>query len=1189
MTPTYPWAAVTLLVVGIALWLSRRRTSKQRAVHPYWFLAGRRLSGRARLATAGHWRRWLLLASMMLLALAGVGPMQEQRSVGDGSSSSQPVVGGDATFEASFLPASLQPNLGVVLVRPGTFAGASADTRVVVRDPHDAIVATAPLPAALGPEAVLELRYQGNGDELLSVDLTPRPKATMSLPILLPVPALAPLPVYLVPSLRTSAVARALAALPTITVIDSPRADAVFVTNSFESVGTQPARLAVVFLAHQPAVVDQPPQPVGAVPGTPLDRLSAAVFAGKQVAFRGLAPPDGAKPWLVAGSTPVVMQVRLAGLETILVSALADDSPGGLQWHLPLLITEIFAWARATKPVDPSAARVSGALPYRETQPMWPTWILLSTASSALLLWGVWQRPRGMALALYLGAMTLVLLTFVLGHRTSPRRHVIIADLSDSIQTSTMGRAQLQAAVVQTLRAVAPEDFVAVVGCADSAVVLLPWRRARDLDPGWQVVTPAEFVTHATHLETGLSLAEMLLAGESGELWLVSDGHDTELELEERVAPWRHRYALHYVPLSRGDLVELRASSEPAVVDDAGMLSFPVTVMLDLAAVRDMQQQLPLAVQLDVFDASGTRLRRDAHLVRDATTTWIVTLPVGDGAGAWVQVRLQLAEDAVPANNTLLIPIRRRDGPRWLTLTAAASARQRLSDEVLASLDLVVLDNVPGGSLSTNERRQLARYVELYAGTVLVSGEVAAFEPEPFLDSPLAYRLPLLPVAAAPPEQAAVVVVVDRSGSMDPSRSPDAATAAAAVDSLAIGLTPQTLVAVVGFDKLPILVRPLRLWGAVGAKDEAVSLPVTRGGTDPSAALAMAATLLDGAPAQARRLVVLVSDGDFASTFPATQRAVATLHDAGVRVATVLSGNADVEARRRMQVLGQLGGGGSTEAGRGRLTAALTGGSDAMSAQVDPTQGASGFVPQLRTSLGQPVGNVRPAVRPMGRCWAHFKAALHTDAEVLMDANAEPWVAARAFGAGAVWAMAGSLEPKNCPASARESLVAILAEHAAQRRRGSSRASLRPRFSGAMWDLDLDLAAPSMTPIPLMASLSTTLGGSVQTTYVVGLDYRGSGQYHAPLHLPRGGWLSAQIGPVATPTAPLATLAAYAPDPEFRGAGFQRLAAAASGVYRSGLDPPWVPTTLLWVGSLLAVVALMALILLENPITVRAR
>jgi hypothetical protein len=86
-------------------------------------------------------------------------------------------------------------------------------------------------------------------------------------------------------------------------------------------------------------------------------------------------------------------------------------------------------------------------------------------------------------------------------------------------------------------------------------------------------------------------------------------------------------------------------------------------------------------------------------------------------------------------------------------------------------------------------------------------------------------------------------------------------------------------------------------------------LPPPRGGTDPTAAIRRAIDRLASAPADARAVIALVSDGGFPMTVEAAVAAAAAAAARGVRVETFATGAVDAAGAARLCRVASAGGG----------------------------------------------------------------------------------------------------------------------------------------------------------------------------------------------------------------------------------------------------------------------------------------
>ncbi|MFK7959193.1 MAG: VWA domain-containing protein [Phycisphaerales bacterium] len=184
----------------------------------------------------------------------------------------------------------------------------------------------------------------------------------------------------------------------------------------------------------------------------------------------------------------------------------------------------------------------------------------------------------------------------------------------------------------------------------------------------------------------------------------------------------------------------------------------------------------------------------------------------------------------------------------------------------LQNHDLIVLDDVPAGSVSTEAQAAIARHVQDLGGGLLVIGGSQSFGAGGWAGTPIASILPLDP---DPPKDmvlptAALVLVLDESGSMARPVAGARATqqelaneaAARAVESL----RSETLVGVIAFSSAPQTVVRLQRLERDGQIADDIRGIVPSGGTNIGAALQAADDMLRDVDVD-RKFVVLLTDG----------------------------------------------------------------------------------------------------------------------------------------------------------------------------------------------------------------------------------------------------------------------------------------------------------------------------------------
>lgn len=408
-----------------------------------------------------------------------------------------------------------------------------------------------------------------------------------------------------------------------------------------------------------------------------------------------------------------------------------------------------------------------------------------------------------------------------------------------------------------------------------------------------------------------------------------------------------------------------------------------------------------------------------------------------------LRVSVAVEDDRLPANDVLEVPLD-DPGERDAVAVGAAAATWlgaagldvvSVSAEVLAEQGArfaqtraLAIHDVSAEQLPVEVQARLRRFVEA-GGLLLLSGREAAFGPGGWAGTPLAELSPLrMDPRPAGTGRLAVVVLLDRSGSM----AEDAGgVGAAGVGRLAAGLAsalqPEDQLGIVAFaGDAEVLLAPVPLSRLAAS---ALRVPaVARGGTRLAPALATAAELLGQAAAEAR-VVVIISDGQFADAGEAAtlQAATARLKASGTKVISVLVGADPVHTT--LKVLAEATGGTVQRAGRqhGVLELSQAGVLGAAAAE-GLLAGSGATVPEAgwAARVGGPAppvaGRVRVSARP--------------EARVLARVEGEPLLAEWAVGEGRVvalatdaWALtsaqwAGLLAPATAPRPALARLIA---------------------------------------------------------------------------------------------------------------------------------------------------------------------
>lgn len=1018
---------------------------------------------------------------------------------------------------------------------------------------------------------VAVLPYEGAGSETLTIaiETAGADRLVMDDTATIDIPSVRAMGVWIEPSLAAHAIARALAVLPTVTRIAEPSADAIAIVRS--SAWTGPARARVVI--HAPPI-DAPIEPLLAVPGAPLPGLTVALLAAAPAvaidpAAGGAATPDSV--WLRAGPHAAVWidgAAAAGSAPTLHVAAAIDGAV------LPVLIADAFAApplapaADAADVADVRAPPVAPGVPApHRPRRGWPLRVLLVIAAIAIAIEAVLGRARGAAAIVRAGVVVGLAVLAWRAVGPAPRRVVFVVDVSASAAPAD---ADARAVIARAAGSLARDDRASVVVVAGGAARAIgpatpgevaAWARRGRIDPRALGVDPAR-----TELATGLALAGELLGGAGGSIVLVGDGRDRAGIAAVRDAPALIGRGFTFVPIDAGDLarVEVRAGTLRAAPGRAFALPVAIETRIATTVAVTATHRGRVLAQRSVAVAAGTTalalplvldtIDRDAS-DRDAIDD--------DTAGvAEIDVAIAVEGDPIAATDRARVRVELARGPRRLRIGAADAGA--LTPAALEAIETVVLEDVPGPALSPTAIDALDRFVR-GGGTLVWSAgpEVARAGVGP-IERWLPLRAPRRP-------RLALMLLVDRSGSVAAAATGGAVAGAAELAAAAAALGPDDWFGALAFDVAPSVWIPL---GPARAAQVVPELAPPRGGTDPSAALAEAAVRLAAAPADARRVVVVVSDGGFPATAERAQAAAAALGRDGIRVDVIAAGAPDDAARARLASLTTAGG--AVHDLRGAIAGVLP----AIDASTQPpaAPGPIRIRAAWATWLGAPpaiaaasASDRSPSAiaaasandRPPPAATLSLRPA--PDAIVLADAGDDPLVAVRAHGLGAVLAYAAPLpnrDPRLAPvADAIASAATVQPPLDLEATLVDGTLALRATTASAA----STIAATDDAPLPAVAYAD-------QRAFPFLLVPAAPGTFTATLPAPASDRV--------TILAPGARSQVLLPDPEHRALGADlAITALARRAPPDPLAQPWAPTPVL---AALAIAILLGILALRR-------
>ena len=447
-----------------------------------------------------------------------------------------------------------------------------------------------------------------------------------------------------------------------------------------------------------------------------------------------------------------------------------------------------------------------------------------------------------------------------------------LLDSSESV--SPLSRARQVEWVRQAMGQMRTADQSAVVSFAGNPQV------AKPLGPDKEYRPPARMdLEPGTNLSAALRLASGLLpASGLRKVVLLSDGWDTAGQVGETIRSLPAGTKLDVVPLSamEGQAEVLVESLElPSRIREGD--SF------DVSTVIGSSHEGPARVSILVDGQSTGGWDLELGMGANLVTMSQKALPLGFHS---VEVRLAASGDTVQENNWAAGFVVVKPKGRVLLVRGSPDAggylRQQLEgsglqlDQVTADqlpiqmptlleYDAVVLENVPGTSLSLDQMKTLQSYVRDQGRGLLVVGGKSSFGLGDYASGPLEE---VLPVSSEPPlsrerGDLALILVIDKSGSMD--EGSEGASKIGMAREAAIRATdvlkPDDQIGVVAFDTEPNWIVPLQKVGnsAAAIRDRISSLQAS-GGTDIYAALQSAYNAMRSVRATHKH-ITLVSDG----------------------------------------------------------------------------------------------------------------------------------------------------------------------------------------------------------------------------------------------------------------------------------------------------------------------------------------
>ncbi len=398
-----------------------------------------------------------------------------------------------------------------------------------------------------------------------------------------------------------------------------------------------------------------------------------------------------------------------------------------------------------------------------------PWWLLLVLAPIAWVTFSWRTTGRRLPLLLKATSFAAALIAFAEPQLPLPRTKVgamVLVDTSASITNADLKRAS---SVVEEIENERGSNWMKVVPFAAKPRLLA----ADEVSHGVQLVTSAGPSGDATNIEAALSSSMAAVpAGYIPRLVLISDGNENEGSSARAIAQMRRLQ----VPV---DTIAIAGRSSTALRLDS--VSIPQIAYAGEQIPLDLTIQSPaparatvdVAVEGKSLGSSNVQLEAGVNTLRvharlnttgaTAISGHVRTAQFGDlpfeQAIAMRRAKvLYLSED--PAGTDLNLLRVFEQGAFEVTRDVS------LIDRDLASVQLVVLNNLDLNDLSPARKSRLEAYVRDGGGLLLIGGERQVYKPEKKMDA-LDRALPAQLAPPKSPEGTSVVLIIDKSSSME--------------------------------------------------------------------------------------------------------------------------------------------------------------------------------------------------------------------------------------------------------------------------------------------------------------------------------------------------------------------------------------------------------------------------------------
>jgi uncharacterized membrane protein/uncharacterized protein YegL len=398
-----------------------------------------------------------------------------------------------------------------------------------------------------------------------------------------------------------------------------------------------------------------------------------------------------------------------------------------------------------------------------------PLWLLFALAP---LLWVAfsWRRTaRRLPLSLKAASFAAALIAFSEPTLPLPRTKVgavVLVDTSASITRADLKRASSLVSQIQSERG---SNWMKVVPFAGKPRLLT----ANELSKGVHLSTSASPAGDSTNIEA--ALASSMAAAPAGyipRLVLISDGNENEGSSARAIAQMqRLQVPVDTIAIDGRPTTDLRLDSLsiPRIAYAGEQIPLDLTIQSPAAATAVVDVAVegrPLGSNTVELEAGVNTLRVHARLNTTGATSIsgrirtkeFGELPFEQAIAMRRAKVLYLSED--PAGSDLNLLHVFEQGAFDVIRDAS------VMDRDLASIQLVVLNNLDLNDLSAARKSRLETYVRDGGGLLLIGGERQVYKPEKKMDD-LDRALPAKLAPPKSPEGTSVVLIIDKSSSME--------------------------------------------------------------------------------------------------------------------------------------------------------------------------------------------------------------------------------------------------------------------------------------------------------------------------------------------------------------------------------------------------------------------------------------